>query len=117
LTGIGAANRFSYFAAAAVSRTSTQSSGVWDDVVDLNSSVTQLLEEKEKEEEEEEEDTGQDDIMPGSFEPAHREPSLPWTEVVSKNLDDFLTFLHVKYTLSLLLYRTLKDSVIGDWDM
>jgi len=50
----------------------------------------------EKEEKEEEEDTGQDDIMPGSFEPAHREPSLLWTEVVSKNLDDFLTFLHVK---------------------
>jgi len=94
LTGIRAANRFSYFAAAAAaSRTSTQSSGVWDDVVDLNSYVTQLLEEKEKEEEE---DTGQDDIMPGSFEPAHREPSFPWTEVVSKNLGDFLTFLHVK---------------------
>jgi len=52
-----------------------------------------MLEEKEKEEEE---DTGQDDIMPGSFEPAHREPSFPWTEVVSKNLGDFLTFLHVK---------------------
>jgi len=95
LTGIRAANRFSYFAAAA-SRTSTQSSGGWDDVVDPNSPVTQLLEEKEKEEKEEEEDTGQDDIMPGSFEPAHREPSLPCTEVVSKNLDDFLTFLHVK---------------------
>jgi len=92
LTGIRAANRFSYFAAAAASRTSTQSSGGWDDVVDQNPPVTQVLE-KEKEEEE---DTGQDDIMPGSFEPAHREPSLPWTEVVSKNLDDFLTFLHVK---------------------
>ena len=93
MTGIRAANRFSYFAAtAAASRTSTQSSGGWDDVVDQNLPVTQVLE-KEKEEEE---DTGQDDIMPGSFEPAHREPSLPWTEVVSKNLDDFLTFLHVK---------------------
>jgi len=112
LTGIRAANRFSYFAAAAAaaaSRTSTQSSGGWDDVVDQNPPVTQVLEEKdpspgvvaqvpekEKEEKEEAEDTGQDDIMPGSFEPAHREPSLPWTEVVSKNLDDFLTFLHVK---------------------
>ena len=94
MTGIRAANRFSYFAAAA-SRTSTQSSGGWDDVIDPNSPVIQLLEEKEKEKEEKE-DTGQDDIMPGSFEPAHREPSLPWTEVVSKNLDDFLTFLHVK---------------------
>ena len=91
MTGIRAANRFSYFAAAAASRTSTQSSGGWDDVVDQNPPVTQVLEEKE-----EEEDTGQDDIMPGSFEPAHREPSLPWTEVVSKNLGDFLTLLHVK---------------------
>ena len=45
---------------------------------------------------EKEEDFGQDDIMPGSFEPGHREPSLPWTEVVGKNLDDFLTLLHVK---------------------
>ena len=53
LTGIRAANRFSYFAAAAAaSRTSTQSSGGWDDVVDPNSPVTQLLE-KEKEEKEE----------------------------------------------------------------
>jgi len=51
---------------------------------------------KEEAEKEEEEDIGQDDIMPGSFELAHREPSLPWTEVVSKNLDDFLTLLHVK---------------------
>ena len=51
---------------------------------------------KEEVEKEEEEDTGQDDIMPGSFEPVHREPLLPWTEVVSKNLDDFLTLLHLK---------------------
>ena len=78
--------------------------------------VAQVLS-KEGAEKEEEEDTGQDDIMPGSFEPAHREPSLPWTEVVRKNLDDFLTFLHVKSTLSLLLYRLLKDSIIGDWDI
>jgi len=27
--------------------------------------------------------------MPGSFEPARRDPSVPWTEVVGKNLDDF----------------------------
>ena len=67
MTSIRAANRFSYFAAAAASRTSTQSSGGWDD-------VTQVLEEKdpspgviaqvplkegaEKEEKEEEENTG-----------------------------------------------------------
>jgi len=43
-----------------------------------------------------EEDLGQDDIIPGFFEPAHREPSLPWTEVVGKNINDFLTLLHVK---------------------
>jgi len=55
-----------------------------------------LKEGAEKEEKEEEEDTGQDDIMPGSFERVHREPLLPWTEVVSKNLDDSLTFLHLK---------------------
>jgi len=81
LTGIRAANRFSYFAAAAAaSRTSTQSSGGWDDVIDQNPSVTQVLEDqdpssgivaqvpsKEGAEKEEEEDTGQDDIMPGSF--------------------------------------------------
>ena len=41
LTGIRAANRFSYFAAAA-SRSSTQSSGGWDDVVDPNPPVTQF---------------------------------------------------------------------------
>ena len=123
MTGIRAANRFSYFAAAAAaaSRSSTQSSGGWDDVVDPKSPVTQVLEEddeeegkdpspgvvvqvpskkgtekEEKEEEGEGEDVGQDDIMPGSFEPAHREPSLPWTEVVGKNINDFLTLLHVK---------------------
>ena len=93
MTGIRAANRFSYFAAAAAaaSRSSTQSSGGWDDIVDPNPPVTQVLEEKE-----DEENVGQDDIVPGSFEPAHREPSLPWTEVVGKNLHDFLTLLHVK---------------------
>jgi len=30
---------------------------------------------------EEEEGVGQDDIMLGSCEPAHREPSLPWTKI------------------------------------
>jgi len=105
LTDITAANRFNYFAVAA-SQSSTQSGGGWDDV-DPNPPVTQVLEEKEGQRlspgvvaqvslEEEEENLGQDDIMPGSFEPAHREPSFPWTEVVSKNLHDFLTLLHVK---------------------
>jgi len=36
------------------------------------------------------------ETIPGSFEPVHGEPSLPWTEVVGKNLDDFLTLLRVK---------------------
>jgi len=34
--------------------------------------------------------------MPGSFESARRDPSVPWTEVVGKNLDDFLMLLRVK---------------------
>ena len=96
LTGIRAANRFSHFgaaAAAAGSRTSTQSSGGWDDqdsspgVASAPSKEEVVVEEVEVEESE---------MMPGSFEPAHREPSLPWTEVVGKNLDDFLTLLRVK---------------------
>ena len=33
---------------------------------------------------EEEENLGQDDIISGSFEPAHREQSFPWTGVVGK---------------------------------
>jgi len=37
---------------------------------------------------EEEEDLGQGDTLPGFCEPADREPSLPWTEVVGKNLND-----------------------------
>ena len=50
LTGIRAANRFSYFAAAAAaaSRSSTQSSGGWDDIVDPNPPVTQLSEKKKE---------------------------------------------------------------------
>jgi len=57
---------------------------------------------KEAEEEEEEEednhdhDLSQADIMPGSFEPAQRETSLPWTEVVGKKYRHFLMLLHVK---------------------
>jgi len=39
--------------------------------------VTQGLEE----EEEEKDDLSQGDTMPGSFEPARREPSVPWTEL------------------------------------
>jgi len=37
---------------------------------------------------EEEEGVGQDDIMLGSWELAHREPSLPWTKIAGKNLND-----------------------------
>jgi len=29
-------------------------------------------------------------------ESAHQQPSIPWTEVVGKNLDDFLPLLHVE---------------------
>jgi len=65
-------------------------------VVQVPSKKGTEKEEKEEKEEEGEEDVGQDDIMPGSFEPAHREPSFPWTEVVGKNINDFLTLLHVR---------------------
>jgi len=34
-------------------------------------------------------------VKPDAFEPVHREPPLPWREVVGKNLDDFLTLLYV----------------------
>ena len=37
---------------------------------------------------EEGEGVGQDDIMLGSCEPAHREPSLPWAKIAGKNLKD-----------------------------
>jgi len=67
LTSIRAADRFSYFSAAAASRSSTQSSGGWNDL-DSNP----VLKEKE-----EDEDLGQSDIVPGSSEPFHQEPSLP----------------------------------------
>jgi len=30
-------------------------------------------------------DLGRGDIVPGSFEPAYQEPSLPWTEIVGEN--------------------------------
>jgi len=63
-----------------------QSSGGWHDQ-DSSPGITSVPS-KEKEEEGE--------TMPGSFEPVHREPSFPWTEVVGKNLDDFLTLLRVK---------------------
>jgi len=85
LTGIRAANRFSHFAAAG-SRTSIQSSCGWHDQ-DSSPGVTPAKEEMEVEEGE---------TMPGSFEPVHREPLLAWTEVVGKNLNDFLTLLCVK---------------------
>ena len=42
---------------------------------------------------EEQGDLYRGDTMSGSFEPVHRKPSFPWTEVVGK---DFLTLLHVK---------------------
>ena len=78
--GYRAANIIRYFAAA--SRSNTQSSGWWDDV-DLSPGVVAQVSSKE-----EEEDLGQDNILPGFCEPAHRELSLPWTEVVGENLND-----------------------------
>jgi len=38
-----------------------------------------------KEEGQEKGDLGRGDTMPGSFEPAYQEPSLPWTEIVGEN--------------------------------
>ena len=81
LTGIRAANNLSYFAAtAAASGSSTQSSDGWNRQDPSPRVVTQALSK-----EEEKDDLGRGDNMPGSFEPAHQEPSLPWTEVVGKN--------------------------------
>jgi len=51
--------------------------------VDLSPGVVAQVSSKE-----EEEDLGQDNILPGFCEPAHRELSLPWTEVVGENLND-----------------------------
>jgi len=36
--------------------------------------------------------------MPGSLEPARREPFLPWTEAVGKYLDDSLVYGRKKAT-------------------
>ena len=90
LTGTRATNRFTYFAAAA-SWLSMQSGGRWHDQ-DRNSRVVTQVPSKE----EEEEDLGQGDTTSGSFGPAHRGSSLPETEVITKNIDDFLTLLHAK---------------------
>jgi len=51
------------------------------------------------------------ETMPGSFEPVHREPLLPWTEVVGKIFDassckvDYIVISHldVLQTLSIVL--------------
>ena len=48
------------------------------------------------EEEEEKDYLSQGDTMPGSFQLSCREPLLPWTEVVGKDLDDYLMLLCVK---------------------
>jgi len=52
-----------------------QSSGKWDE-------GQRQRQRQEKEQEQEQDDLGQGDVMPGSFEPVHREPSLLWKEVV-----------------------------------
>jgi len=66
-----------------------QGSGRWRD---QNSSPGVVAKGLSKEEEKEKDDLSQGDIMSGSFEPAHRESSLPETEVVEKYLDDFRCF-------------------------
>ena len=57
--------------------------------------VTQALS-KEKEEEKEKNDyLGQDNSISGSFEFTYQKLLFSWIEVVGKNLNDFLTLLHV----------------------
>jgi len=83
LTDIRAANNFSYFTAtAAASRSSTQSSGGWNNQDPSPHIVTQA---PLKEEGQGKGDLGRGDTMPGFFEPAYQEPSLPWTEIVREN--------------------------------
>ena len=69
----------------------TQGSDGWNNLHPNPSIVNQVLLK-----EEEEEELGQSNIIPDSFGPTHRELLLAWTEVVSKNLDNFLTLLCVK---------------------
>jgi len=79
LTGIRTANKLSFFSdTSSVSRLSMQSSGGWNDQDPSPRIVAQAA---LKEEEQEKGDLGRDDTMPGSFEPAYQEPSLPWTEI------------------------------------
>jgi len=73
----------------------TQGSDGWNNLHPNPCIVNQVLL-KEEEEGEEEEELGQSNIIPGSFRPTHRELLLAWTEVVSKNLDNFLMLLCVK---------------------
>ena len=91
LTCIRIANKHSYFAATtAASRSSTQSSGGWNDQDHSPCIVTQApLKEEGKEEKG---DLGRGDTMPGSFEPSHRELSLPYTKVVGKSKTIFWRF-------------------------
>jgi len=81
---VRAANRF---AAAAANRLSTQSSGKWHE--EQGQGQRQM---EEQEQEQEQDDLGQGDVMPGSFEPGHEQPSL----ACKKNLDDFLTLFRIK---------------------
>ena len=62
--------------------------------------------------------------MSSSFELTHQEPSLPWTDVVRNNLDDFLALLHVKSkkcNFRHVIFTLLKDSIQkweqGEWDI
>jgi len=61
---------------------STQSSGGWHDQESSPGVTSVPSKEKEEVEEVEEGET-----MPGSFEPVHRESSLPWKEVAERFFD------------------------------
>jgi len=109
LTDIRAANRFSYFAAA--SWTSTQSIGGWHDQ-DSSPCVASASKEKKVVVEE------MVEVEEGETMPVHhREPSLPWTEVVGKNLDDFLTLLRVKWDVLQMLITVLGMSRTNSYDV
>jgi len=59
-----------------------QSSGGWNGQDPSPRIVTQAPLKKEGQEKG---DLGRGDIVPGSFEPAYQEPSLPWTKIVGEN--------------------------------
>ena len=109
LTGIRAVNGFSYFVASALSQWNLQSSRGWNDLY-LNSCVVTQALSKEKEEEKEKNDyLGQDDSISGSFEFTYQKLLFSWIEVVGKNLNDFLTLLHVNQNIQIIVRATTSN--------